>query len=96
MGFPWSSGEWASSIVTEARLNDLEGQSRQNTGSWGCRKQLRHPVWGLPWFQQMALWFFLPGGCAEQGNGATQLLCPSSLSPHCEHCFSGMLSTMSV
>ena len=35
MGFPWSSGEWASSIVTEARLNDLEGQSRQNTGSWG-------------------------------------------------------------
>ena len=61
MGFHWCSGEWASSIGTEARFNDL-GHSLQNTGMWGWCKQLRHPVWGLPCFQHMALCFFCWGG----------------------------------
>ena len=61
MGFHWCSGEWARSIATEASFSDL-GQSRQNPGSWGWCKQLRHPVWGLPCFQHMALCFFCWGG----------------------------------
>ena len=53
---------------------DLEGQSHQTRG-WGMAwcKCVRQPAWELPCFQQVAL--CLCRG-SEEGNGATQLLCP--------------------